>query len=89
MKNQRNKKNKKNKMRLIDANTIEQVFVEDGAYLGHGMYAGHYEYDIEGAPTVEAIPVEWLLAQSKKLPLTSEKGMYIDEILEDWQEENE
>ena len=39
------------------------------------------------APTIEAIPVKWLLEQSRKLPLFSEKGMYIDEILEDWEKE--
>lgn len=39
--------------------------------------------------TVKAIPIEWLLEQSRKLPLTSEKGMYIDEILEDWEAEND
>ena len=46
-------------------------------------------WDVQCAPIVHAIPIEWLLEQSRKLPRTSEKGMYIDEILEDWEKENE
>lgn len=37
--------------------------------------------------TKESIPVKWLKDKSKWLPRWSEKGMYIDEILEDWSEE--
>lgn len=58
------------------------------------IYDSIYGYSLEEAFKIledhrkgTYIPVEWLLEKSRKLPFTSEKGMYIDEILEEWEEE--
>lgn len=85
-------------MRLINANKLESEMYhnafeidtdlqkwDSGCWIRYKMF----ENVIEKQPTVKAIPIDWLVEQSKKLPFTSEKGMYIDEILEDWKKENE
>lgn len=40
---------------------------------------------LENAPTIDAIPVEWL----RKWPKSLREGAYVHDILRDWQKEQE
>lgn len=41
--------------------------------------------DVANAPTIDAIPVEWL----RKWPKSLREGAYVHDILTDWQKEQE
>lgn len=78
-------------MRLIDADKLN--YVEDGSYIGHGMYEGHY--DVSNAPTIDAIPVGWLKTHGSNLvtkpdrKFTSENMAFLYTLIAEWREMNE
>lgn len=61
-------------MRLIDADKLN--YVEDGHYIGHGMYEGHY--DVSNAPTVKAIPIGWLKTHGSHLVIKPDRKFNSD-----------
>lgn len=65
-------------MRLIDADALDD---ELGAS-DEDIYIHHM---LEDAPTIDAIPVEWL----RKWPKDLREGAYVRDILRDWQKEQE
>ncbi len=78
-------------MRLIDADELKVNCVCLNSFCVDGR-------TIENAPTVKAIPIEWI--KSKKTEITHEKYDYvrgcqegfndcIDMLIEDWEKENE
>ena len=77
-------------MRLIDAdklpevNTIERIEGEREVFVNSWIPAAA----IWKAPTVEAIPTEWIKKKINAEPPFSEEGMYWCELLDDWRKEN-
>lgn len=47
------------KMRLVDADALKETTLGHGAKIA---YVASFVWDIDAAPTVEAIPVEWIKA---------------------------
>ena len=84
-------------MRLIDADklpiysTIEGIEKSEKgtvAIIGNWVSA----ITIEEAPTVEAIPIEWLKSWAMKNWVKSKKCEYdiiVSKLIEDWEKENE
>ena len=75
-------------MRLIDADKLETTAVL-GVQLQHADSRYYYFYEeetIQNAPTVKAIPIEWI---ERKLA----EHWYVDydirQLLEDWEKEEE
>ena len=86
-------------MRLIDADKIIQktygVVIEDMFHM-HETVEVVSTIDIEKAPTVKAIPIEWILNKYRGKWEKAEMGRrdfqfieVIDELLADWEKENE
>ena len=74
-------------MRLIDADAIQYTHaiarsIEDGHNWNELCVT---KDDIDAAPTVPAISVEWL----RKWPKDLREGAYVRDILIDWQKEQE
>ena len=70
-------------MRLIDADKLKEELKANGL--------GYQYYMLDNAPTVEAIPIEWLY-QKRTLYLKHEcymSLMVINEILNWWEKEHE
>ena len=84
---------KKMKQRLIDANNSNLIY----ALFTYSRYTGideePYEYatqELLRAPTVDAIPVEWLKQWEEKHKNDPCYCMFVsEEILADWEKENE
>ena len=83
-------------MRLIDADKI--TFFNCLANLGNGSVCCHTEgitskLGIEMQPTVEAIPIEWIVDWLTKqhIPATHTCDDYyaVEMMLDDWEKENE
>lgn len=74
-------------MRLIDADKLEYSFVSDDD--GDGDFPVVEEDDIINAPTVEAIPVEWLEDKELEYRTTGDKLMSdaFAVVIEDWKKE--
>lgn len=75
--------------RLIDADKVKRAFI------GNRYGTKAIEYVIDDAPTVKAIPVEWMI---NKLIKADNIGMGIDDwsikdcyalVLDEWEKENE
>lgn len=77
-------------MRLIDVDKLKEELKINGL--------GYQYYMLDNAPTVKAIPIEWI--KSKKTEITHEKYDYvrgcqegyndcIDMLIEDWEKEND
>lgn len=78
-------------MRLIDADKLETTAVL-GVQLQHADSRYYYFYEedtIEKAPTVKAIPVEYIEAFKKKVRHIAPAKEVIDWLLEEWGKENE
>lgn len=84
------------KRRLIDANKLKYTRITED-YIGMGRYRVDDDYiskyDIEAAPTVEAVPVKWM---EKKMSEYCIKGRYSSDampivysLISDWRKENE
>ena len=96
-------------MRLIDADKLElKHYVQrvTDKPIGYGgtqpVYANYdiIAYDVDHAPTVEAIPIEWIKKQIEKYVEWTTFKFHIDVddiearncleyLLEDWEKENE
>lgn len=79
------------KQRLIDANELHPTY-NQGFYIGAGVYAGgsytlDYE-EIEDAPTINAIPVEWVEEYTSR-DITADEYWAVVKMLKTWKEENE
>lgn len=98
-------------MRLIDADKLElkhfvqRVTEQPISYEGTQPIYANYDiisYDVDNAPTVKAIPIEWLNKRVEEivfaywtnarnkmtLPL-NELPLLIDQIIGEWEKENE
>lgn len=70
-------------MRLIDADRLPQLNAEYEELIQNRCY---YHRDvIRNAPTVEAIPIEWLKKCNDRYILCC---TIIDDIIEEWREQN-
>lgn len=78
-------------MRLIDADKLElkhfvqRVTEQPISYEGTQPIYANYDiiaYDVDNAPTVKAIPIEWIKKHYGWLTMASE-------MIEDWEKENE
>lgn len=85
--------------RLIDADTVKRAFI------GNRYGTKAIEYVIDNVPTVEAIPVEWLLKRAKLCTADYANCLYYSveawrteqkcmvngrwKFPKDWEEENE
>ena len=83
-------------MRLIDADKLElkhfvqRVTEQPISYEGTQPVYANYDiiaYDVDNAPTVEAIPIEWLLNHLEVG--NKEQNDTIYHLIELWREENE
>ena len=81
-------------MRLIDADKLELKETVRIQLCGLKEYVALYSYtkdQIEEAPTVNAIPIEWIKKKCRELY----EHLYLDEslglqmLLRDWEKENE
>lgn len=81
-------------MRLIDADEVKKAFI------GNRYGTKAIEYVIDNAPTVQAIPVEYIEAFKREVRnvangkavidwLLEELPLVIDEIVRIWEKENE
>ena len=85
-------------MRLIDADKLETTAVL-GVQLQHADSRYYYFYEeetIEKAPTVKAIPIDWLVTKAKEMVLTQGTKFYsildlpiVYDLIEEWRKENE
>lgn len=78
-------------MRLIDADKIIQktygVVIEDMFHM-HETVEVVSTIDIEKAPTVKAIPIEWIKRKAFENPSLS-RNLFYRLIIEEWEKENE
>ena len=72
-------------MRLIDADALK---IRDISPSYWQVVDGVTEYDIEDAPTVEAIPIEWLKNWNPK-ELNDTGYQVMRRIIDDWEKRNE
>ena len=73
-------------MRLIDA---DKLTVRHGVNIGAnygGLRAIVLESDVKSAPTIEAIPIEWIKKWSGNEPYWVNLA---EHMLDDWEKENE
>ena len=85
-------------MRLIDADKLETTAVL-GVQLQHADSRYYYFYEeetIEKAPTVKAIPIDWLVTKAKEMVLTQGTKFYsildlpiVYDLIREWRKENE
>jgi len=70
-------------MRLIDADALKQecMYIDD--------IPAVTERDIHNAPTIDAIPVEWLRNVHKNCILTRDDMEFRDWLIKRWQKEQE
>ena len=77
-------------MRLIDADTLNYVRVriyhDDGTIGGYNAVVPSSE--IKNAPTVEAIPIEWIkkYTEENRLYQSDDFDLYICDMIADWAE---
>ena len=71
-------------MRLIDVDALIYDEIEEG-------FLAVTKWRIDGAPTIEAIPVEWLKKKSSTLEEEHyyEDAVYLLQLIELWREEHE
>ena len=80
-------------MRLIDADEIVKetwgVVIKDMFHMDETVDVISRK-DIDNAPTVDAIPIEWIRDRQYEIGWYSEEGkIIINQMLEDWEKENE
>lgn len=73
-------------MRLIDADALK---IRDISPSYWHVVDGVTEYDIEDAPTVDAIPVEWLLNEWEPKEWEDVGYQVMRRIIADWAERKE
>lgn len=78
--------------RLIDADALKhKIDQEEGRRIEPGWYDGidTCREIIENAPTIDAIPVEWIMSWSNKRYQKTQMDVSIVDVLEAWQKEQE
>lgn len=70
-------------MKLID---MDHLIEHNKTFAGNVFIT---QSDIEKEPIIKAIPVEWIKQWVNKQYYIYEKEMYLKDMLEDWEEENE
>ncbi len=80
-------------MRLIDANALPaalfQHHVHDGEELEPLLYYDDAIQVVNDAPTIDAIPVEWLRSLCAIAKMEIDDKMFIDWLIQTWHEEQE
>lgn len=82
-------------MRLIDADVLMDLLEKGWKTTSRDTFTHHTidRTDVEGTPTIEAIPIEWLLEWEQKynesLPLFFRGETVIKDVIRDWRAENE
>lgn len=69
-------------MRFVDADKVKRAFI------GNRYGTKAIEYVIDDAPTVKAIPIEWISEYSRK-PLSNADYWAIMRMVTAWEKENE
>lgn len=86
-------------MRLIDADALKEEMYDEafetdtdeqrwdsGCWIRYRMF----ERNVDAAPTIDAIPVEWIFEQMQILHELHNKNEYVLQwLIETWQEEQE
>ena len=67
-------------MRLIDADKLKEELKVNGL--------GYQYYMLDNAPTVKAIPIEWIKRKAFENPHLS-RNLFYRLIIEEWEKENE
>lgn len=86
-------------MRLIDADEIIKetygVVIKDMFHMDETVDVISRK-DIDNAPTIEAIPIDWLVTKAKEKVLSQGKKFYslldlpiVYDLIEEWRKENE
>lgn len=70
-------------MRLIDADELEMKVVHRDTD-GWGPQYGVFAYQLREAPTIDAIPVDWLRERASRM---LDFGEGIERIIQEWQDE--
>lgn len=72
-------------MRLIDADKVKRAFI------GNRYGTKAIEYVIDDAPTVKAIPIEYIEKKCRELyeHLYLDESLGVQRLLRDWEKENE
>lgn len=77
-------------MRLIDADALIHTHESEVAIIGKDWTVGDLAAAIETAPTIDAIPVEWLKAQNNSTEYyKTVQGQAVELVLELWQKGQE
>lgn len=82
-------------MRLIDADVLMDLLKKGWKTTSRDTFTHHTidRTDVEGTPTVDAIPVEWLLEWERKynesLPPFFRGETVIKDVIRDWRMEHE
>ena len=80
-------------MRLIDADELRAGTCAECALKGEKCLGDDCDWDsiwhIDHAPTVDAIPVEWIMKWSNKRYRETHRDVSIVDVLEAWQKEQE
>lgn len=82
-------------MRLIDADVLMDTLGKGWKTTSLDTFTHHTidRTDVEGTPTIEAIPIEWLLEWEHKynesLPQLFRGETVIKEVIRDWRSEHE
>ena len=71
-------------MRLIDADAIEHCLVIGGRRHGKAIISEFIRRAIQTAPTVDAIPMDWIEQWEDKNPYAE-----LGDMLNDWKDESE
>lgn len=82
-------------MRLIDADALKNSIDEHVYLVHHGFNESEYgitQYGIhqiiDDAPTIDAIPIEWIL-NNERMPKEGKGRKAIMDMLEDWRKEHD
>ena len=76
-------------MRLIDADKLIEYFDGDLEGYDNREYILHMLDSKGRSARVEAIPIEWIKQWANEQFYTLDREMYLKDMLEDWEKENE
>ena len=83
-------------MRLIDADALEnaidkerQILIEQQRLGAEHVIVHHARRLIEDAPTIDAIPVEWIKQKQSEIPRSSSWYVMMQFLMDMWKEEQE
>lgn len=83
-------------MRLIDADALEnaidkerQILIEQQRLGAEHAIVHHARRLVEDAPTIDAIPVEWIKQKQSEIPRSSSWYVMMQFLMDLWKEEQE